>query len=347
VVQTEDESKKIVMRLDANHQKGMGHLFRMVVLASCFVKSGIQCHFVVRENGVTREILEKHSCSAVYFPENQSEVGIISDFCQQHFYPDLWIFDVLNTEVKWLRKLKSNNIPVVCFDDLHAGVQGADLVINGIAGCWEPVVTGKNILSGPQYVIIPPSVLEIKKLTGTSYSVPRKIGVSLGGSDTHGATIKIADLLSSIEGYRVTFFLGPHFSHDKLLKEVLKTVPYDYIIRRGVDDLHREIAQMDIVICNGGQTLFELCAMGMVVLALANETHEVKTISYFESKQACIDIGNIKRQINTKRVTEFMQRAKVDKDLCVSLARNAQRLVNGEGIHKIITACCKLLKACP
>jgi len=114
----------------------------------------------------------------------------------------------------------------------------------------------------------------------------------MGGSDTHGSTIKIAAALNSVAHLIdcVHFHLGPSFKHYDELDSTLTDCDYNYSKISNPKNLLQELDKMDLVICGGGVTLFELQAIGMPVLAFANELHEKKTISYFKKHNSCIDI---------------------------------------------------------
>ena len=59
---------------------------------------------------------------------------------------------------------------------------------------------------------------------------------------------------------------------------------------------------MDIIICGGGQTLFEMCALGLPTLALANELHEEQTIDFISKRNSCINLGSVHHNINSGRI---------------------------------------------
>ncbi len=339
----EKESKLIVLRLDAGHERGMGHLFRMKILGEELERIGHRCLFVIRENEVTQQILRRACHRYVAYPDGCSEENIIGEYFGKNTAPDLWIFDVLSTESKWIEQVKRQGPAVICFDDLGAGSAVGDLVINAIAGCWERsalVTDGRaRVLSGPKYAIIEPAVLRAKARVPETVEKLR-IAVTMGGSDTHGATVRLAKALSQIEvAFEISFFLGPHFEHEKELTEAIRGAPYPWIKRVNVPQLHGEVADAHLAICGGGQTLFELCAMGMFVAALANEVHEEETIAYFARHGACVDIGSMHKDINITRLEEAVTAVETSGQSSTNIRRNAKRLVDGKGLSRCVEEC--------
>lgn len=332
----------IVFRLDASHERGMGHLYRMKTLADEFRKNAFYCFFLLRTNDIAASILNKTSYNYMFCPQDYSEEEIVDKYFLKHPKPNLWIFDILTTESEWVFHVKKNDVPVVCFDDLKGGVLAADLVINAIAGCWNEGLSGSQVLSGPRYAIINSDILGLKKTKELSGGAI-KVGVTLGGSDTHGAIIMIAQVLSKMTDIDVTFFLGPHFQHNQELTKLLPQLSFQYSVRKAVKNLHRELSGMHTVICGGGQTLFELCAMGMAVMSLANESYEEKTISYFARHGACVNIGSVHNKIDIGLIQRYFKKLRSEPKEMHLLKTNAQRLVDGGGIYRSFNECSRLI----
>jgi len=299
--------------------------------------------FLLRFNEIAANVLSKTLYKYLFYPQNYSEEKIIDNYFLEHPKPDLWIFDILTTEREWVLRVKKNDVPVVCFDDLKGGLFDADLVINAIADCWNKKTSRSHVLSGSKYSIINSHILGLRRERDLSEGTI-KVGVTFGGSDTHGATIKIAQILSQIADLDVAFFLGPHFLHDKELNKLLPQLPFPYLVKKAVENLHGELVEMDVVICGGGQTLFELCAMSIPVLALANEVHEEKTISYFSRHGACIAIGSIYKAIDTRKIHQFFKRLRSEPEEVRRMKTNMQKLVDGKGTSRCYNECIKIIK---
>ncbi|MFC1579351.1 PseG/SpsG family protein [Thermodesulfobacteriota bacterium] len=341
------EKPFIAIRLDAGHKRGMGHLFRMMTLAELFKKNGFPCLFIIRANRIAERILSEKNYSALPFQPEYSERDIVDQFFKESIHhPVLWIFDILSTGEELVSDVKKRGVPVVCFDDTQGGMGSADLVINAISGCWSDCIPQNNrILSGPRYAIIPPKVtsLQMKRKEQTASGDLVKLGITMGGSDTHGATIKISESLNGIEGLHVYYFLGPHFMHKSELQNICGQLSFSYFIRHGVQDLHAELIDMDIVLCGGGQTLFEICAMGGTILALANEVHEKKTIAYFSKHGACIDLGYVKGKIHSKNMKTLIDGFRRDPEKATQLGTRAKQLVDGKGLERCYKKCIQLI----
>ena len=315
----------------------------MMTLATIFKKNGYECIFLLHQNKVAENVLHtNHHTSILTYPSDISEDIIISSYFHEKAPPLLWIFDILSTEKSWVEAVQKHDVPVVCFDDLSGGPQRADLTINAIAGCWKNSPQGDRIIGGPHYAILPPQINTIKKET-ESKKTEQQIGISLGGSDTHGATLKIAQALQGTEFGKITFFLGPHFEHGEELREICAKLSCPFSIKQNVENLLKEMMEMNVAICNGGQTLFELCVLDVPTLALANEPHEEETICYFAKRHACINIGTIQQGLNTTFLRDILQELTTSSDKRDVLKKNTTKLVDGNGGFRCYTKCLELI----
>lgn len=320
----------------------MGHLYRMMTLAGIFKNNGYECVFLLHANKVAEKVLYDNLYSSIItYSSDTDEDYIISSYFNKQPTPFLWIFDILSTVESWIEDIQKHDVPVVCFDDLSGGPRAANLVINAIAGCWKDSPLGDNIVGGPHYAILNPDIEKFKKTRYFATTLP--IGISMGGSDTHGATVKIAQALMKTEFGKFYFFLGPHFEHERELRYVCTRLTRPFSFKKNVADLLKELAEMDLVICNGGQTLFELCALGIPALALANEHHEEETICYFVEQGACINLGTVQHGINFTFFRDTLQGLTTCADKMDVLRKNAQKLVDGKGALRCYEECLKLI----
>jgi spore coat polysaccharide biosynthesis predicted glycosyltransferase SpsG len=292
-------NKKLVfIRVDADHKRGMGHLFRMINLSGVLSSMDVESLFVIKKDEITERILDGKNVSYTVFPERASELEIIQDILKKaKDFPGIWIYDILNTEISWIKSIKDKNVKVVTFDDEAGGLESADLVINSIVHSWgnyNPSSTRARLLEGAEYAVLNQRVFELRKERTIRPGHPFSIGITMGGSDTYGVTVPMVEALDviSIGNIDITVFTGPHFEHMPELEKVVGKCRHKIEIKNMVENIHEELDTMNVVICGGGVTLFEVSAMGLPPLAFANEPHEELTIKYFQSLGACGNIGS-------------------------------------------------------
>ncbi|MFC1675845.1 PseG/SpsG family protein [Planctomycetota bacterium] len=293
------EQRKVYIRLDADHTRGMGHIFRMSILAEILIADGVEVTFIIRSNQAAEEILQDKAFKYLSYPISMSEQEIInSSLKQSDELPMLWIFDILSTQPEWIELVKQRNIKVVCFDDTEGGLVKADLVINSIADSWggyERNEVKAEILEGFDYSILSPEVMRYRKPRSIPKDKCLSVGITMGGSDSHGSTVVILKAVCEMppDKYKFNIFAGPHFLHQEELSALLDSIDRDVLVQHSPVNFHKELDTMDIIICAGGITLYEVCTMGLPAIAFANEPHEERTIDYFASLDACIPIGSV------------------------------------------------------
>ena len=99
-----------------------------------------------------------------------------------------------------------------------------------------------------------------------------------------------------------------------------------------------------MVICGGGVSLFEVCAMGLPALSIANEDQEKKTIDFFEQHNATINLCSV-HEIVPEALGNKLSNALSNFILINELGKNGMRLVKLEGTHlayKLIREHCSL-----
>lgn len=328
----------ITLRLDAGHVKGMGHLFRMKILAEELARNAEETLFVVRENQVSQELLDEWGYNFLMLPDGLAEEKV-PPFVKNK-YPEirLWIYDMLSTEPSWVLAAKSTGLKVVTIDDMGAGATYADEQINPIIGTWRDKPQGCKY-EGPAYALLPSRLAELRnKRVIQSKSIV--VGLTFGGSDTHGTTIKVLDKGLEYYGIKLLVFTGPHFQHMEQLKSLLKDNP-TIKHRHNVQNLPGELAELDGIICSGGHTLFEAAALGLPILAIANEPHEQKTIEFFEKKEAAIYGGDVKH-IDKAAINKFLSDM-LEQNYILDAqgqGKKASSIVDGKGAQRV----CHLLQ---
>lgn len=244
----------------------MGHLFRALNLAEALGNEGQSSTFYINNHIPTIKILADRSLShRILVSEDWTANGIASLIARDNI--NLWINDRHNTAFRQAQSVKATGIPLVTFDDRGPGAALADLHVAALSFDENEALEGKKVLRGVNYLILNP---QIKKYKRTRESFGRLI-VTLGGSDTHGVTIRVVKILKTMK-LAATIVIGPAFKHLKKLEKELKG---PFILKQSVPSLIEEFFHHDLAITGGGITPFEANASGLPCVVIANEEFEV------------------------------------------------------------------------
>jgi spore coat polysaccharide biosynthesis predicted glycosyltransferase SpsG len=256
--------------LESSHARGMGHLFRMRNLAHRLHSRRLPFVFLINNHAPALKLLHQDNLPFE-----------VADLAQaQHWAPDairrlgarLWANDRHDTDLMQAQAVKGAGIPLVTFDDRGAGASLADLHVAALAFDTAETLAGKRVVRGLDYLILDPEILRWRRQRAISQSIL----VSMGGSDTYGATAKIVTLLRKL-GRTATVVIGPGFRHRAALDAELTE---KFELKIAVPSLIEEMSRHDVAVTGGGITAFEAAASGLLVVVVANEWFEVPVANH-------------------------------------------------------------------
>ncbi len=268
--------------IEASHQKGMGHLFRMLNFAKYLKKQNENFIFIINDNDKTKNILNEfnYKFEVVDLNDitNNWEENIIDEYNIKY-----WINDRLDTKKQHALNIKDIDIKLITFDDLGNGAKYSDINICGLF-FNNNSLEGKKILKGVKYLILNDEIDKYKKQRKTL----NNILVTIGGSDTYGVTIKVVKLLKKYD-IKAAIHIGPSFAHKKELEAILTD---DYELINFIPSLIEEFSKYDLAITGGGITPFEANASGLPCLIIANETFEIANGEFLDDIKSSKFIGH-------------------------------------------------------
>lgn len=251
--------------IESSHTRGLGHLFRALNLAEALGQRGHAVRFIMNGDEVSAGILKARGHRPLTVDLADTTSGWEVPLAAEHHF-SMWINDRLDTAHAHAELVKAAGLPFVTFDDRGGGAALADLHVAALAFDGVPL-GGKKLLKGVDYLILNPEI--------ASYQRERhglgSLLVTLGGSDTHGATVKVVAALAKM-GLGATVVVGPGFRHRQALDAVLTDA---FTVLISVPSLVEEMSRHDLAITGGGITPFEANAAGLPCMVVANEDFEV------------------------------------------------------------------------
>jgi spore coat polysaccharide biosynthesis predicted glycosyltransferase SpsG len=305
--------------VEASHARGMGHLFRALVIADALERRGNRVIFLVNECPAAREVLAKthrrFEVETVAYSRGDWEASILHGRKIK-----VWINDRKDTDAAHVDRLKRAGLRVATFDDSGTGALVSDMNIVAIPS-ERGGVAGKCVLRGLEYLVLDPAIGHHRRLR----KVVRSVAIAMGGSDTYGLTVEVVRALQN-DSRALTVVLGPGFRHDSELQPLLDR---RITVRRGVESLAAELSPHDLAITAGGMTLFEACAAGLPCIAIAAEDWEAEAIKVLARAGACADAGN-RLAFDRKRLA-----SPVDVE---SMSKAGMNLLDLRGVERVIDA---------
>lgn len=323
---------RCVISIEASHERGMGHCFRGLHLATALRGKGDDVIFISNNDELSKEILRRAGFSVEVVPSYSDAMDWENEVIRMH-QPDWWINDRLGTTAKHAQKIVAAGINLATFDDHGEGAKYARYNFLAMDPC--PREENTNALYGAEYMILNP---EIEKYRNRIDALRERctIFVTLGGSDTYGLTPKVVSSLKRAPNdLNIGVAVGPNFRNHAELDVAITGMPPSLRIHRGVSDLIGLMAATDIIICGGGVTLFEAAALGIPALVIANEAHEIHLAQWFERNGFGFYNGFRTDYSESSLLTKLTQLISSKEMLC-EMGRIGKQLVDLGGLNRIV-----------
>lgn len=250
--------------VNGNSKIGLGHISRVTQIADeLFTKPDIY--------------YDKNKTDPTVFGDTKYQLMPVdgsSDFLRHMALKryDVIICDILNTSEEFMSKLRQTapESRLINFEDDGDGARYADVVINAL---YEESAL-KNVRVGSKYYIIPKLFLIYEPVA--IKSVVRKALISFGGADPQGYTDKLLELATRPEYSHIHFYaiLGKAKKNVQLLQSY--SIYPNITVLHDVDNMPEIMSECDVAFSSRGRTCFELAALGIPTLSIAQHSREEK-----------------------------------------------------------------------
>lgn len=245
-------------------------------LSDYLVKNNFTFIFIINNDSKSIDIIKSHGCAFKIYEILDEK--FLSTLNSSETEDPIWVNDRLNTCEEEMKIIRNYFSKVVNIDDRGKGSAYATKKID----CLK-VSINKSIEENLKFLILNSEVHKNKRLRNLD---KKKVLVTFGGSDTHNLTKIICDQLYKLN-YDFSIHLGPNY---KERKELLKRYNSCEIFDSPKSAIE-VFSNFDIAICGGGITPFELIAMGIPVLVMANEEFEIEIGEFIEKNNCGVFLG--------------------------------------------------------
>lgn len=309
--------------IEASHMRGMGHLFRALNFISYLKEKEEPFLVLVNADSASLNILDENNITyeVVDYADEESnwEKKLI-----EKYQISIWLNDKFESSYALCQHIKECGVLLAVIDDRGEGAALADIYFAGmIFDKTAEELPGKKVYLGLEYNILNPEIRLYKR----QRKQLGKVLVTLGGSDTYGATILAVKALKS-HGYAADIVVGANFQHTKELEEL---IDINYKVYHTVPSLMEMFSHYDLAITGGGVTPLEANAAGLPCVIIANEPHEVVIGQFLEKCGGAVFAGYYRDLDETKFDLE-----KLDIEKLSLRAMNAVPLTGTEHIYEIL-----------
>jgi len=260
---------RVVIIVRGSKSVGLGHVYRGMTIADSLLGHDVS-FLAYQSEAFAVELLNRRGFDASLATREEGLCDSIQRAC-----PDIVLCDILDTTLELINGLKESGAYVVTFEDLGAGSQAANLTFNALYELSNPP---SHHRFGAQYVCLSPVFHTAAPLGFREQG--RTALISFGGTDECNLTIRcvgvVSRLLSEGRLTKAVVVLGPGYSHDEEFDTTLSKLPVAHSIEvhRSVKNMARLMNSADIALTSNGRTVYELAAMGVPSICIAQNDRE-------------------------------------------------------------------------
>lgn len=317
----------ILFRFEANKQLGMGHWFRVQMLASA-------CD--------GNNILFATSEKTIDFLHIEHDIRVRKITCEEDLLQiinteqvDCIVNDILNTNHEYIESLKrKTNARVVNLEDEGDGGAFADAVINEL---YENGQGGLNYYYGHRYCCLDPT---IQSYQPNPFQSEIKKGVVLFGcTDPLNLSVKTVRAIQNLNYNRdldIDVIAGPGYEHVDELETMIKDSKRKDVkikIHQNVD-IKGYMKQADFGISSQGRTIFELAYFRVPTIIMAQNEREM--LHTFASEQhGFLNLG-LGSEVTDDKLEEAIWLVLTKDEYRKNMYNKMSQLNLSNGIHEVL-----------
>jgi spore coat polysaccharide biosynthesis protein SpsF len=321
-----------LIRCDGGGQFGYGHVKRMVTLARALRDyENIGVHFALNGSEDAAAPIRRAGFDVTMLAGAANLESLI-----EAKKPNILLLDGREGPSRMeLEKLKRGIAVTAVIDDGHERRLACDYayyppVPGALALDW----TGSRTLPrvGWEWAVLGLNANIVRKHVPASRPT---VLVSMGGSDPHGLTMRMAMALGRLDSaYRVRFVVGTGMKNAEKVARGLVTLKNNYETVEGADDLSVEYASADIAVCAFGVTAYELAACGVPAIYLGLTEDHASSASAFAAAGTGINLG-VADKVGNDEILRSVERLLSNAAARRDMRKQGLSLLDGQGAARI------------
>lgn len=353
--------RKLIIRADANHNIGIGHVMRCLAIAQGWKDRGGSASFIgAIENNQLRQKLttegfefvpithvhpdpvdfnkiQKSIIEANYkVPEVEKKLDRV-DGCGQSWV----ILDGYHFTYSYQKDLRKTGVNLLVIDDVaHLEQYEADIILNQNIDAERLKYNCNSdsiLLFGTKYNLLRKEFIHYIDQPRTPSDKARKILITFGGTDSKNITKRVLAAINRLDDsdLRVKIFIGPSNKNLDSIERELKYAPYIYECMKNPTDIPGVLNWAEIAITSAGSTCWELAFMGVPSITVITGDNQRKvaegldridlfnTMGWWED----VTVDTLEREIHALIHDKERRRAKIQ--LC-------RKFNDGHGARRVI-----------
>ena len=336
----------LIIRADAGVAMGTGHVMRMIALAQAWQDKGGVVLFLCAE--ITPSLKERIESERFSLRKVDAVAGSSEDLHVTRSviadYEDKLVsvaVDGYQFNADFQLGLKNAGARLLVMDDYgHASFYHADVVLNQNITASEAMYANRSshtrLLLGTQFTLLRREFLKYRGLWREVSPPPRKVLVTLGGTDPGNFTQKIIEVLAE-ENLHVKAVVGgsnPHLESLRQCVERIRNKPACIELLVNPRDMPELIYSADLAFAAGGSTVWELFFLGLPSVLFKTTDNQGGVTEYLARHGLAIvpEFGTDPREA----VKSLVASPCMTKEILETISTRCSKVVDGYGCERVI-----------
>ncbi len=255
-----------------------------------------------------------------------------------------WIVvDGYDFDANYQKALKAHGLSVLFIDDYgHAKRYDADFVLNpqiyADQAFYQQRAPTTQLLLGAHYALLRREFRHWPDRTRSIAADPRRILITLGGSDPDNTTLYVIEALAELSkrhpGLQSKVVIGAANRYQDSLSQAINASPIAIELLVAVTDMPTLMNWAEVAISAAGGTCWELAFFGVPMVTITLADNQVKIAKGLLDAGVALDAGWF-ASLTADALAEQVHHLIVDTELRREMSQKAQSFVDGLGVERV------------
>lgn len=339
----------LILRVDGGPTIGGGHVMRCLALAQAWAEAGGRAAFCAAAlaPSLRRRVLDEgFECIALDAEPGSMTDADLTVAGARRVGATIVVADGYHLGTGFRSRLRGAGLKVAGLDDNgEIGTYIDDLVVNqnrhATAALYPRRAEHTRLLLGTEYVLLRHEFKRWQREPPTFPAQIRRLLVTLGAADPNNVTGAVMTSIASVlpadtETAVVVGASNPHFDP---IAELGPRIPHCHVVGDPGRGLPRLMESVDLAVCAGGSTMWELAYMGVPFIPVVIAENQRQAVAAMaRDGYPTADAAAVARDLPAAVATLL-----ADAHRRQTLSRLGRRLVDGDGAERV----CAALRALP
>jgi UDP-2,4-diacetamido-2,4,6-trideoxy-beta-L-altropyranose hydrolase len=282
--------KRILFRADGNTQIGLGHVMRCLALADMLRNTFSMCFAITEPAADLNSKINDAGLSILLLPASEAD----NSFLDAIDADDIVVLDGYLFNESFQQAIRSRAHKLIFIDDLAAGHQVADIIINhagGIAELEYDTEPYTRLYLGPQYALLRPDFLRPEGFGDMATDGP--IFVSLGGADPQNTSLTVLRGIQQANNQQaVRLVLGPLHPDRASIDRFKTQLPNLTILQNlGAADMSWELQNCRLAITSCSTVSYEVCAVNRPLIGIVTADNQDRLAQFLADERLAVSVN--------------------------------------------------------